>query len=116
VISDLEVTVLLPCLNEAETLATCVSKAVRCLEELGVAGEVLVSDNGSTDGSQGIAVQHGAQVVHAPIRGYVRGYGGALLAGIENARGKYVIMGGAEDSYDLSNLGQFIPADRGLGQ
>ncbi|SHF06255.1 glycosyltransferase family 2 protein [Streptoalloteichus hindustanus] len=101
---DLEVTVLLPCLNEAETLATCVTKAVRCLRELGVAGEVLVSDNGSTDGSQEIAEKHGARVVHAPIRGY----GGALLAGIENARGKYVIMGDADDSYDLGNLGPFI--------
>ncbi|MCP2257355.1 Glycosyltransferase involved in cell wall bisynthesis [Streptoalloteichus tenebrarius] len=101
---DLEVTVLLPCLNEAETLATCVTKAVNCLRELGVDGEVLVSDNGSTDGSQEIAERHGARVVHAPIRGY----GGALLAGIENARGKYVIMGDADDSYDLANLGPFI--------
>ncbi|MFD8492202.1 glycosyltransferase family 2 protein [Amycolatopsis sp. NPDC059657] len=101
---NLEVTVLLPCLNEAETLAVCVTKAVKCLEELGVEGEVLVSDNGSTDGSQEIAVQCGARVVNAPIRGY----GGALIAGIENARGKYVIMGDADDSYDLGNLGPFI--------
>ncbi|SHG55576.1 glycosyltransferase family 2 protein [Streptoalloteichus hindustanus] len=100
----LEVTVLLPCLNEAETLAVCVTKARRSLEELGVAGEVLVSDNGSTDGSQRIAEEHGARVVHAPIKGY----GGALLAGIKAARGRYVIMADADDSYDLSNLGPFV--------
>ena len=100
----LEVTVLLPCLNEAETLAICVQKAVRSLEELGVRGEVLVSDNGSTDGSQRIAEENGARVVAAPIRGY----GGALLAGIDAARGRFVIMADADDSYDLSNLGPFI--------
>lgn len=66
--SDVEVTVLLPCLNEAETLETCVRKALRSLAELGVRGEVLVSDNGSTDGSQEIAVSAGARVVHAPAR------------------------------------------------
>jgi hypothetical protein len=99
-----EVTVVLPCLNEAETLAVCVQKARKCLEDLGVDGEVLVSDNGSTDGSQAIAEEHGARVVHAPIRGY----GGALLAGIAAAQGRYVIMADADDSYDLSNLGPFI--------
>ena len=67
-------------------------------------GEVLVSDNGSTDGSQNIAIENGARVVNAPIRGY----GGALMAGIDAARGRYVIMGDADDSYDLSNLGPFI--------
>ncbi|WP_204012127.1 glycosyltransferase family 2 protein [Virgisporangium aurantiacum] len=101
---SVEVTVLLPCLNEAETLAVCVQKAVRCLAELGVDGEVLVSDNGSTDGSQQIAEANGARVVAAPIRGY----GGALQAGIEAARGRYVIMADSDDSYDLSNLGPFI--------
>ena len=99
-----EVTVLLPCLNEAETLGVCVEKAVKCLAELGVNGEVLVSDNGSTDGSQQIAVDSGARVIHAPIRGY----GGALMAGIDGARGRYVIMADSDDSYDLSNLGPFI--------
>jgi glycosyltransferase involved in cell wall biosynthesis len=98
------VTVLLPCLNEAETLAVCVRKALRSLAELGVAGEVVVSDNGSTDGSQRIATENGARVVNAPIRGY----GGALMAGIDAARGKYVIMADADDSYDLSNLGPFV--------
>ncbi|MEV0397434.1 glycosyltransferase family 2 protein [Polymorphospora rubra] len=105
---DVELTVLLPCLNEAETLEICVTKALRAMDELGVVGEVLVSDNGSTDGSQEIAVRAGARVVHAPIRGY----GGALLNGIEQARGRYVIMGDADDSYDLSNLGPFVEALR----
>jgi glycosyltransferase involved in cell wall biosynthesis len=101
---EIEVTVLLPCLNEAETLEVCVTKALRALEALGVVGEVLVSDNGSTDGSQEIATKAGARVSHAPIRGY----GGALLNGIEEARGKYIIMGDADDSYDLSNLEPFV--------
>jgi len=101
---SIEVTVVLPCLNEAETLAVCVQKARKSLADLGVAGEVLVSDNGSTDGSQRIAEDNGARVVHAPIRGY----GGALLAGIDAAHGKYVIMADADDSYDLSNLGPFV--------
>jgi len=100
----IEVTVVLPCLNEAETLEGCVRKARACLDELGVAGEVLVSDNGSTDGSQDIARAHGARVVDAPIRGY----GGALMAGIDAAEGRYVIMADSDDSYDLSNLGPFI--------
>jgi len=101
---SIEVSVVLPCLNEAETLAVCVQKARKCLDDLGVDGEVLVSDNGSTDGSQRIAEENGARVVPAPIRGY----GGALMAGIEAARGRYVIMADADDSYDLSNLGPFI--------
>src|SRR5258705_2513374 len=100
----IEVSVVLPCLNEAETLATCVQKAVKCLADLGVRGEVVVSDNGSTDGSQQIATDHGARVVAAPVRGY----GGALMAGIAAAHGKYVIMADSDDSYDLSNLGPFI--------
>jgi hypothetical protein len=100
----IEVSVILPCLNEAETLAVCVDKALGSLAELGVHGEVIVSDNGSTDGSQEIAVAHGARVVKAPIRGY----GGALLAGIDAALGDYVIMADSDDSYDLSNLGPFI--------
>jgi hypothetical protein len=104
----IEITVLLPCLNEAETLGVCVAKAKRALAELGVVGEVLVSDNGSTDGSQEIAAAAGARVVHAPVRGY----GGALMNGIANARGKYVIMADADDSYDLANLEPFITALR----
>src|SRR5207248_1459834 len=86
----------------------CVQKALRCLAELGVKGEVLVSDNGSTDGSQRIAEENGARVVNAAVRGY----GGALAAGIEAAAGRYVIMADADDSYDLTNLGPFIEALR----
>jgi len=102
--NQVEVTVLLPCLNEAETLEVCVRKARRSLVDLGVVGEVLVSDNGSTDGSQEIAVRAGARVSQASIRGY----GGALINGIAEARGRYVIMADADDSYDLSNLDAFI--------
>jgi len=101
---DIEVSVVLPCLNEAETLEVCVRKALKSLADLGVRGEVLVSDNGSTDGSQQIATDNGARVVNAPIKGY----GGALMAGIDAARGRYVIMADSDDSYDLSNLGGFI--------
>ncbi|NES15543.1 MULTISPECIES: glycosyltransferase family 2 protein [Micromonospora] len=105
---EIEVTVLLPCLDEAETLEVCVRKALRSLAECGVVGEVLVSDNGSTDGSQEIAERAGARVVPAPVRGY----GGALLGGIERARGRYVIMADADDSYALSELRPFIEALR----
>jgi glycosyltransferase involved in cell wall biosynthesis len=104
----LEVTVLLPCLNEAETLEVCVRKARASLAELGVAGEVLVSDNGSTDGSQQIALDAGARVVVAQRKGY----GAALLTGIAEARGHYVIMADADDSYDLAHLGPFVEALR----
>ncbi|GIE98210.1 glycosyltransferase family 2 protein [Paractinoplanes rishiriensis] len=105
---NLEVTVLLPCLNEAETLETCVRKALGSLTRLGVRGEVLVSDNGSTDGSPEIARRAGARVITAPRRGY----GAALIAGIEAARSRYVIMADADDSYDLTDLGPFIDSLR----
>jgi hypothetical protein len=100
----IEVSVVLPCLNEAETVEVCVRKALAGLAELGVVGEVVVSDNGSTDGSQALATAAGARVVHAPIRGY----GGALINGIQAAHGRYIIMGDADDSYDLGNLGPYI--------
>ena len=99
-----ELTVLMPCLNEAETIATCVSKAREFLSRSGVCGEVVVADNGSTDGSIEKAVAAGARVVHVPRRGY----GSALLAGIEAARGEFVIMGDADDSYDFGNLDGFL--------
>jgi len=102
-------TILIPCLDEAETLAACVSAGLAFLREAGVAGEVLVSDNGSTDGSQAIAAGLGARVIQAPTRGY----GGALGDGIAAARGRYVIMGDADDSYDLRNLGAFLAALEG---
>ena len=94
----------MPCLNEAETIGTCIRKAQAFLARKGVAGEVLVSDNGSTDGSREIARRHGARLVNAPIRGY----GGALLGGIEAARGRYVVMGDADDSYDFSSLDEYL--------
>jgi hypothetical protein len=100
----MELTVVIPCLNEAETVATCVSKAVRFIEQNGIDGEVVVADNGSTDGSQQLAGDRGARVV--PVRD--KGYGNALIGGILAARGEYVIMGDADDSYDLTNLMPFI--------
>ncbi len=102
--APVEVSVVLPCLNEAETIEVCVRKALAGLARLGVTGEVLVADNGSTDGSPALAAAAGATVVHAPIRGY----GGALIRGIEAARGRYVVMGDADDSYDLDDLGPFV--------
>ncbi|MFL6229570.1 MAG: glycosyltransferase family 2 protein [Pyrinomonadaceae bacterium] len=100
----LELSIVMPCLNEAETLAVCIEKAQRSLRELNVAGEVLIADNGSTDGSQEIAESLGARVV--PVA--AKGYGSALLGGIGAARGRYVIMGDADDSYDFSNLAPFL--------
>jgi glycosyltransferase involved in cell wall biosynthesis len=105
----LELTVLMPCLNEAETLATCIRKARACIDRLGLAAEVLVADNGSTDGSQRIAEEEGARVVAVPIRGY----GAALYHGSLNARGRYIIMGDSDDSYDFSRLDAFVEKLRG---
>jgi glycosyltransferase involved in cell wall biosynthesis len=105
----MELTVVLPCLNEAETLAVCIRKAKASIKGLGIDGEVVIADNGSTDGSQDIARAEGARVVDVPIRGY----GAALTAGIADAKGEFVIMGDADDSYDLSNLGPFVEALRG---
>jgi glycosyltransferase involved in cell wall biosynthesis len=100
----LELTILLPCLNEAETIETCVDKAMSYLAGSDVRGEVLVADNGSTDGSQKLAAAKGARVVQVRDRGY----GSALRNGILAARGRYVVMGDADDSYDLSDLGLFV--------
>src|SRR6201996_1306830 len=94
----------MPCLNEAETVATCVRKAVQFISDSGVSGEVVVADNGSTDGSRKLAEDAGARVVPIPERGY----GNALMGGIVAARGEYVIMGDADDSYDFTNLMPFI--------
>jgi glycosyltransferase involved in cell wall biosynthesis len=101
---SIELTILLPCLNEAETIETCVDKAMSYLARSGVRGEVLVADNGSTDGSQQLATAKGARVI--PVRD--RGYGSALRHGILSARGRYVVMGDADDSYDLSRLDAFV--------
>src|SRR3712207_1333550 len=100
----LELTVVLPCLNEAETLETCIRKARRSMDMLGIRGEVLVADNGSTDGSQAIAEAAGARVVAVPRRGY----GAAIRGGIEAARGRYVLMADADDSYALDDLEPFV--------
>src|SRR6201994_1607144 len=94
----------MPCLNEAETVATCVRKAVRFIADSGISGEVVVADNGSTDGSRQLAEDAGARVVPIPERGY----GNALMGGIVAAHGEYVIMGDADDSYDFTNLMPFI--------
>ncbi|MCI8402354.1 MAG: glycosyltransferase family 2 protein [Lachnospiraceae bacterium] len=100
----MELTILMPCLNEAETLKTCIEKARAYLEKSGVDGEILIADNGSTDGSQEIARGCGARVVDVQERGY----GAALIGGCNAALGTYVIMGDADDSYDFLHLDPFV--------
>jgi len=107
--AEIELTILMPCLNEAETIAVCVAKAQAYLAEAGVIGEVLIADNGSTDGSQQIATELGARVV--PVS--QKGYGAALQGGIEAARGRFIIMGDADDSYDFGALDDFVARLRG---
>ncbi len=99
-----ELTVVMPCLNEAETLAVCIKKAQAFFEREGVAGEVVIADNGSTDGSQEIAKSLKARVVNVTDKGY----GNALIGGITAAEGKYVMMGDADDSYDFSNMMPYL--------
>jgi glycosyltransferase involved in cell wall biosynthesis len=99
-----EVSVVMPCLNEADTVGTCVGKALRAMEAHGIAGEVVVADNGSTDGSPAIAAAHGARVVHVPAKGY----GSALMGGIAAARGRMLMMGDADDSYDFGECPKFV--------
>jgi glycosyltransferase involved in cell wall biosynthesis len=107
---EILVSVVLPCLNEARAVGVCVSKALRALEQMNVKGEVVVVDNGSTDGSAEIAARADARVVHEPRRGY----GAAYLRGFEVARGRYIVMGDADDTYDLSQIAPFIePLDKG---
>lgn len=106
---DPEVTILMPCLNESETLETCIRKAQGFLAANRIFGEIVVSDNGSTDGSQEIARNCGARVVDVPVRGY----GAALIYGSQAARGKYIIMGDSDDSYDFSDLLPFVRELRG---
>ncbi len=105
----LELTILMPCLNEARTLPACIAKAQGFLQQHAIAGEVLVADNGSTDGSRELAAHLGARVIEVDERGY----GAALRAGIAAARGAYVIMGDADDSYDFGCLAPFVDALRG---
>src|SRR5688572_14560165 len=99
-----ELSVIMPCLNEADTVGVCVEKAMRALREAGVNGEVILADNGSKDGSTDIAERLGARVVHV----HAKGYGNALMGGIAAARGRYVIMGDADDSYDFLEIGKFL--------
>ncbi|MBI5905369.1 MAG: glycosyltransferase [Deltaproteobacteria bacterium] len=100
----IEITVLMPCLNEANTLPVCIRKAMASLDEMGAAGEVLISDNGSTDGSREIAVSAGARVLEVAERGY----GNALRSGIAAANGKFIIMADSDDSYELDRMGPFV--------
>lgn len=101
---ELELTILMPCLNEARTLSACIQKAKQFLANEKIQGEILVADNGSTDQSQRIACELGARV----IRVATRGYGAALKTGMREARGKFIIMGDADDSYDFLNLTPFL--------
>jgi len=100
----IELSVVMPCLNEADTLGICIEKALATLREHGIAGEVIVADNGSTDGSVEIAGELGARVVHVSDKGYGR----ALMGGIASARGRFVLMGDADDSYDFREMPRFL--------
>jgi hypothetical protein len=100
----LELTVVMPCLNEAETLETCIRRAQQAIADAGIAGEVLIADNGSTDGSIEIAERLGARVVRVAAKGY----GNALMGGIAAASGKYVVMGDADASYDFAHIPRFL--------
>jgi glycosyltransferase involved in cell wall biosynthesis len=101
---DVELSVVMPCLDEAATVGICVKKAIDALERHGIRGEVIIADNGSTDGSQQIARDFGARVV--PVE--KRGYGSALQSGIAAAHGEFVLMGDADDTYDFSQLNEFL--------
>jgi len=101
---DLELSVVIPCLNEADTLARCIRKAIAAMTGYGISGEVIVADNGSTDASVEIARREGARVV--PVA--ARGYGAALIGGIHAARGRFIVMGDADDSYDFSEIPKFV--------
>jgi len=101
---QIELSIVMPCLNEAETLEVCIKKALTFLKSNNVSGEVIIADNGSTDGSQQIAIDSGARVVPVPHKGY----GNALKGGIEASKGKYVIQGDADDSYDFSSLMPYV--------
>lgn len=102
--TPVELTIVMPCLNEADTLGVCIEKAQMALRANNIAGEVIIADNGSTDGSQGIAAALGARVVNV----LNRGYGNALIGGIAAARGKYIIMGDADDSYDFLEVPKYL--------
>jgi glycosyltransferase involved in cell wall biosynthesis len=105
----IELSIVMPCLNEARTVGRCVDLALQSLKSMGIPGEVVVADNGSSDGSQELAVRHGARVIAVQRRGY----GSALQAGIAAAHGKYIVMGDADDSYDFGRLEPFVEKLRG---
>ena len=100
----IEISIVMPCLNEEETLGICIEKAQSTLKSLGIQGEVVIADNGSTDASAEIAERLGASVVHQPTRGY----GAAYLAGLAAAQGQYIIMGDSDDTYDFTDLERLI--------
>lgn len=100
----IEVSVVIPCLNEAETIGTCIRKALTALTSSGICGEIVVADNGSTDGSDEIAAELGARIVRVSAKGY----GSALMAGIRAASGRFIIMGDADDSYDFAEIPRFV--------
>ena len=102
--AQVDVSIVIPCLNEADTLETCIDKAERALSEHRLAGEIIVADNGSSDGSQAIAVRRGVRLLAVSVRGY----GAALDAGITAARSEFVIMGDADDSYDFGDVPRFV--------
>jgi glycosyltransferase involved in cell wall biosynthesis len=102
--NGIEVSVVMPCLNEADTLGNCIRKADSVLRNNGIKGEIVVADNGSTDGSQEIAVCEGARLVHIQEKGY----GNALMGGIAAAKGRFIVMGDADDSYDFGELPKFL--------
>lgn len=100
----IEVSIVMPCLNEQETLGICIEKAQRTLKSLAIQGEVVIADNDSTDNSVAIAKRLGARAVHQPLRGY----GAAYLTGFAAAQGKFIVMGDADDTYDFTDLERFI--------
>jgi glycosyltransferase involved in cell wall biosynthesis len=106
---ELEVSVVMPCLNEERTLPACIAKALNAMREHGIAGEVVIVDNGSTDRSVVVAREHGARVIQQPLKGY----GNALRKGFAEARGRFIIMGDCDESYDFGELPRFVTRLRG---
>src|SRR4051812_7784470 len=101
---DLELSVVMPCLNEERTLPSCIAKAIAAMEAHRIVGEVVIVDNGSTDRSVVVAREHGARVVHQPLKGY----GNALRKGFAEARGRFILMGDCDDSYDFREIPRFV--------
>ena len=99
----MELSVIIPCLNEVDTLSICIKKCINSFNKFNIDGEVIIADNGSTDGSIEIAKQLGVKVINVEKKGY----GNAIIKGIENSSGKYIIMGDADDSYDFSKINEF---------